>query len=157
VASIQEECLRGVQAAIQGLPLLLPDASTLPDARVYLREIITARNVTPPCVVVALAYLPELLEGSLNSSDYIGWPVWVGVIGAANQELDIPVDDHRLLWRQQIKDAFHYQSPAALVAAVSLTGVFSIWEPGPVLLKEAYDVNVYASPATIWVKGRKVR
>jgi hypothetical protein len=158
VAAIHEEGLLGVQATIQGLPLLLPDASTLPDAQVYLREWLTERNATIPGIFVALFPGPEEMEDGTSGADDFGYPCQVSIVTAANQELPLPANDYRLRWRQQIRDVFRFQRPAAVEAAVSVPLRYCRWQPGNILNPDAYrNHNLFVSEMVVWVLTREVR
>jgi hypothetical protein len=153
-----EDCLRGVRAAIQALPLLLPDTSALPDARVYLREVPTDRNLTPPAIFVSIYPAPEEMEAGTNAAEDFGYGCQVTVVAAANQELDLAVGDYRLVWRQQIRDAFRFKRPAEVVSAVSVPLRYCRWQPLAVLDAEAYrSANLFVSAAVVWVLTREVR
>lgn len=158
MASVHEQCLLGVVATIQGLALQLPDGSGLPDGRVYLREVPKELNVTLPCVIVSLSPDAEEAEGGTNAAEDFGYPCWVTVLAKANQELPLGLNDHRLNWRQQIRDAFRYQRPTAIEAAVSVPLRYCRWQPLPVLNATAYDANnLFASTAIVWVLTRELR
>jgi hypothetical protein len=146
------EALVGVQTVLQSLGL-----SGIPGGNILLRKLPFDRNLPSlPCVLVSLWPIPELLDGTQNSSEDYGYPCGVTLVAASNQDLQLV--EGELLWRQQIRNAFHNRRPAALAAALSVPLKYCRWEPAPVLdLPLFRDANLFVSPALIRVFTREAR
>jgi hypothetical protein len=157
MAAHHEESLIGVHATVQGLPLLLPDASTLPDARVYLREVPGDRNVTIPGIFVCIYPGPEEIGEGTNAAEDFGYGCQVSIVSPDNQQVLLSTDDYRLRWRQQIRDAFRFKRPTAVESAVSVPLRFCRWQPLAVIDPEAHRNNLFVSSAVIWVLTREIR
>lgn len=156
--AIHFSALQGVQAVIQGLDLTgLPEASPLPDERVYLRKLPAEwRGLILPCVVVSLVPLPELNPGTLTQSEDYGYPCLVTVIVPNNQDLTLV--EAELKWRERVKQAFQRKRPAALVTELGTAFLFTTWEPSPVLDLDLFkQANLFVSAAVVRVNTREVR
>ena len=138
--------LTAARTAIRGLTLTLPDATTLPSARVYLRKVLTDRNTTLPCVIVFMPPAPETVAPFGNNLDEIGYAVGVCIIAASNQDYELAAGDEKFLkWRQQVRRLFHDQRLAGT------GGYRCTWEPAPVLsMGDWLERN-------LWVQGGIVR
>jgi hypothetical protein len=134
-----------VQSVIQGMNLVLPDASTLPSARVYCRKLLTDRNTTAPFVMVALGGL-EATEDYTNERDRYGYPVTVAIAVPSNQDFALDTDDEEYLrMREHILRRFREQR-LSTVGEVTHCKV----EPLPVLDPELWKSN-------LWVQGFTLR
>ena len=117
-------CLSAIRDIIAGLGLLLSDQSTpLPGASVILiqtawvsRIIGQERSINPPAIVISPDG-PESHIGGTNAQDDIAYPIYVTIVGAANQVVvDAPAGtnpnsdaDTWLGWRQKISKAIRHQ------------------------------------------------
>lgn len=89
-----------------------------------------------------------------NLSDDFGWPVFIALIDAANQEIDLKKLDQRLLWREKVVDAFIHRR-----LTVDGVGQFDCTiEPSGVVDSRAwFDRNLYVSPLLVRVHSRERR
>jgi hypothetical protein len=144
--SIYYQVLQAVQSAIQGLNLVLPDASVLPASRVYLYKLLTDRAITLPCVIVFQPPVPETMPGGTNERDDTGYPVGVGILAASNQDYDLDSDDDPFIkWRQRIRRKFNEQR-------IVVDQVYRcLWEPSPLI-----DYGLWEQ-GNLWVQGGIVR
>src|SRR5262245_33457760 len=96
------DSILGLKAVVEGLGLDgLPNADPLPPERVYAREALSDRGVQLPCVVIALAPMPEVRDigdstPAGRGDNWIGYPSIVAVLAAQNQ--DLTLDQGKLSW-----------------------------------------------------------
>lgn len=146
--SIHYQCCQQVQAAIQGLALPLPAGGTLPSGRVYLRKVLTDRDVTLPAVIVFLPPMAEAALGGTNERDDWGYPVGVAIVSPSNADYGLDTDDEEYLrWRELIRKAFHEKRGITTPAEVYRT----LWEPAPVIDYGAWEAQ------NLWVQGGVIR
>ena len=103
-AAVLEQCLLAVQSRIQGLSL-----SGIANGSVIVQKVPSDRNVTRPGVLIGPvgAEAVSLPAGS-NLRDDIGYPVYVGLVAADDQDQSVN-RARNLLWREKIRRAFHAQ------------------------------------------------
>jgi hypothetical protein len=106
-------------------------------------------------VVVSVWPVPETIEASTNRTDDIEYPCAVFAQAAKNQ--DLTLTEGELRWRRQIRDAFRYQRPASLAAAIDVPLIWTRWQPLPVLDVQEFVGNKIVSGCVVWVKTREVR
>lgn len=153
------DALAGLKTAVENLALTgLTNATPLPAGRVYLRELLSDRNVTLPCVVVSLAPMPEGREIQDNTANQVSYPCLVAILAPANQ--DLALEQVKLQWRQEIEDVFDFKQPPELLDALSdeLTLRRTEWQPLDVIDLAAFqDKNLFVSAAIVWVIVLKPR
>lgn len=102
--AVLEQCLTAVKARIQGLSL-----DGIANASVKIHKVPDDSKVTRPAVVIgpAGAETNSLPAGS-NRRDDVGYPVFVGIVAADNQDQEAN-RARNFLWRERIRRAFHAQ------------------------------------------------
>lgn len=126
MSSIHEACLLAVQERIRSLGLLLADGSTpLPDANVVIvkdpwitRLFGEDRGLALPGIVISPVGNEQQL-GGLNDLDDIGYPVFVSIVAADNQDLTTNLDVY-LVWRQRIAAALRHQRLAGVASVITV-------------------------------------
>jgi hypothetical protein len=152
------DALIGIQKAIQNLELKGLAGKTwgvndpLPPGQVYLREMLTERNIDLPCVMVSKAPMPEMNEIGDNLDNITGYPCMATVIAPADQEQELTSGP--TLWRQRIKETFNFKQPDEIAneMAAELTLKRTEWHPVDVLdLDQFQNKNLFVSAAIIVV------
>ena len=93
----------------------------------------------------------ETITTATNESNDVGYPVIVALVVAENQDLEY--EDQPLLWRKQIRDAFH-EKPMPLADGRVWQ---CLWEPLAIIDPTAFDQNLFVSAMTIRAIAREVR
>lgn len=102
--AVLEQCLEAIQARIQGMSL-----SGIANSSVVIQKVPSDRNVTRPAIVIGpVGGETVALTSGSNRRDDVGYPVFVGIIAADNQDQDTN-RGRNLLWREKIRRAFHAQ------------------------------------------------
>jgi hypothetical protein len=145
-ASIYYQILQAVQTAIQALSLELPSAGTLPAGQVYLRKVLTDRDVTAPCVIVFQPPAAESMLDGTNERDDTGYPVGIAIVSVSNQDYAFDSDDDPYAkWRQRIRRRFNN-------VRIAVDQVYRcLWEPSPLI-----DYGLWQQ-SNIWVQGGVIR
>jgi hypothetical protein len=98
MSAVWTDLITTAQSVIRALNL-----PGLPSGQVYARKLATDRNTTPPCILLALGGVEELLPGNFEDTEIV-YPVLLIHVFASNQ--DYALNDTELTWRQGIIDAF---------------------------------------------------
>ncbi len=155
--AVYYQALLAVQSAIRSIGLTgIGAVSPLPAAQVYLRKLPADRTLTLPCVIVSLVPVPEGVETRVMPADDLGYPVYVAIVVANNQ--DLTVQEPELRWREQIRQKFHQKRPAEVISGLTVPLKICLWEPAPVLDLDLFkSENLFVSAAIIRVITREVR
>lgn len=145
--STQKLC---IEAIYDDLLTLIPgtisgtfDGVALTDADVYKLRLVTSRipplTRYPAIVVGAPLDEGETMEGGTNASEYVGYPVFVGIFAPGNDLLTLN-DDFDLImhWRAQIRRRYHNRVP--IQAAVSTLRICRV-EPRQIVDSQEWDAN----------------
>jgi hypothetical protein len=134
--AVQDQVEAAILARIQTLTLAAGPGGqppAIPASRmVRLSDLTTetlgAPGLTYPCVVVAPAHkLGESQEGSNNTTDNIGFPVWVVILHRTSAREPV-VSATIKIWRQQIYSAIRWQTLQGVSSNLIVKP-----EPGPIL------------------------
>lgn len=102
--AVLEQCLEAVQSRIQGLAL-----SGIANSSVVVQKVPSDKNIVRPAVLIGPVGGESIgLPNGSNIRDDIGYPVFVGIVAADNQDQEAN-RARNLLWRQKIRMAFHAQ------------------------------------------------
>lgn len=144
--SMHGKCCEAVRDKIRALDL----AGILP-ANIRLLKLIKDRgDLVLPAVLLSHEGV-ETVEWATNGEDDIGYPVSLAI--AVGEDQDLEHEDQPLLWRKQIRDAFHEKYlPSADPRAWR-----TLWEPLAIIDQNAFAQNLFVSAATIRVIVRELR
>lgn len=145
--AVMERCLTGVQSRIQGLSLL-----DIPNANIIVQKKADEKKVSLPAILISTGG-PETMvpTAGTNVRDDIGYPVFVGIVAADNQ--DQTKDRAKYLkWREQIARAFRNQH---------LPGVTEVYtmqiETRDIVAPSWFVNNLFVSSMVIRCISREVR
>lgn len=153
------QALLGCQATLQALSFTgIGPTSPLPATQIVLRKLATDRALTPPLIFLSIGGDREDEEEITTASTIWRYPVRIDIETADNQAL--AVDDPRLTWRRQIRQAFHRQRPSALATALQAGGLpagisfVNCWmEPEEIMDPHLFhDSNLGLSDLLAWVR-----
>jgi hypothetical protein len=148
--AVLEQCLEAVKARIQGLSL-----SGIVNSSVVIHKSPTDRNVTKPAVVIGPGGAETVEFGPTNSRDDVGYPIFVAILAADNQNQTSDRGTY-LLWREKIRRAFHNQR----LPGVSQDGVSDILcgvETRDIVAPDWFQAMVFVSAMVIRCRFREPR
>lgn len=127
---------------------------TLTTADVYKLRVVTSRKpplTRYPAIVCGMALDEgESLDGGTNASEWIGYPVLVGLFAPANEVFNLDADaDVFLRWRDILFRHFHNKAPTQVAASLTTLTQTKV-EPRQIVDGGHWeDVNLFASALLI--------